>query len=64
MHCISGLRLSLNIEYDQYLGLFSHSAGARVAVHPPNVNPFPEDYGVSAPPGKETEIGVTTVRNT
>ena len=57
----AGLRLTLDIEYDQYLGLFSHKAGARLAIHPSNVTAFPEDFGVSAAPGQETEIGISLV---
>jgi Amiloride-sensitive sodium channel len=58
---VAGLRLTLNIEHDDYLGLFSHKAGVRVTIHPFNVTPFPEDLGLNAMPGCETEIGVTVV---
>ena len=60
---LAGLRLTLNIEQAEYLGLFSHKAGVRVTVHPFNVTPFPEDLGLNAMPGSETEIGVTVVSN-
>lgn len=61
MCCFQGLRLTLDIEYDQYLGLFSHKSGARITVHPHDVTSFPQDYGVNAAPGMETEIGVSLV---
>ena len=62
-YCIifTGLRLTLNIEYDQYIGMFSHKVGARIAVHPNNITAFPEDFGVNAGPGQNTEIGVNMV---
>lgn len=60
--CIStGLRLSLNIQYDEYVGLFAQDVGVRVSVHPFNVTPFPESDGINAAPGAMTEIGVTLV---
>jgi Amiloride-sensitive sodium channel len=65
MPCVclcAGLRLTLNIEHDDYLGLFSHKAGVRVTIHPFDVTPFPEDFGLNAMPGCETEIGVAVVR--
>ena len=55
---LAGLRLTLDIDYDEYLGLFSHMVGTRITIHPHNVTAFPEDYGVSAAPGKETGIGI------
>ncbi|CAH1789854.1 unnamed protein product [Owenia fusiformis] len=59
-----GLKLTLNIERQEYIGLFAHGSGVRVAVHPRNATPFPEDYGISAPTGWETAIGVRENRVT
>ncbi|CAH1780635.1 unnamed protein product [Owenia fusiformis] len=53
-----GLRLTLNAQADEYIGLLSHTVGARVTVHSHNVMPFPEDQGVSASVGRKTGIGV------
>ena len=55
--------MTLNIEYEEYLGLFAHKAGVRIAVHDHDYAPFPEDFGISAAPGMETQIGVERVRS-
>ena len=58
---LSGLRLTLNIHRDEYIGMFSHSVGAKVSIHPPTVEPFPEDDGIAAAPGLQTSIGTKMV---
>ena len=57
----TGLRVTFDIEFDQYLGLFSHRAGVRLSVHPHDITAFPQDFGISAAPGEETEVGVSLV---
>ena len=47
---------------DEYIGMFSQNVGAQIAVHPADETPFPEDRGVSAPPGQMTSVGVKLVR--
>eukprot|EP00057_Strongylocentrotus_purpuratus_P008108 XP_011662582.1 PREDICTED: degenerin mec-10-like [Strongylocentrotus purpuratus] len=54
----SGLHLTLFTEQPEYVGLFAQEAGVRVAIHPPNVFPFPEDDGVVASTGQATDIGM------
>ena len=56
-----GLTVEMYIEQDQYMENIQPSAGARVAVHPQNEMPFPEDEGTSVSPGHETFIGVKRV---
>ncbi|XP_041464490.1 degenerin deg-1-like [Lytechinus variegatus] len=53
-----GLHLTLFTEQPEYVGLFAQEAGVRVAVHPSNVFPFPEDDGVVASTGQVTDIGL------
>ncbi|XP_054755872.2 amiloride-sensitive sodium channel subunit gamma-like [Lytechinus pictus] len=53
-----GLHLTLFTEQPEYVGLFAQEAGVRVAVHPPDVLPFPEDDGVVASTGQATNIGI------
>ncbi|XP_033634754.1 amiloride-sensitive sodium channel subunit gamma-2-like isoform X2 [Asterias rubens] len=55
---LHGLTVEMYIEQDQYMENIQPSAGARVAVHPQNEMPFPEDEGTSVSPGHETFIGV------
>ena len=64
-HCYdsTGLRLTIDVEYFEYLGLFTEEVGVRLSVHHPSVYPFPETTGYSAPVGSSTSLGVTTVNN-
>ena len=57
----AGLHLTLFTEQPEYVGLFAQEAGVRVAIHPPNVFPFPEDDGVVASTGQATDIGLRQV---
>ena len=41
--------------------MFSHKVGARIAVHHNNITAFPEDFGLNAGPGENTEIGISLV---
>ncbi len=58
---VTGLRLTLYVGKDDYIGMFSPDVGARIAVHPADETPFPEDRGVSAAPGMITSIGTRLV---
>ena len=55
------MRLTLNIERDEYIGMFSPSVGARITVHPREEKPFPEDKGFNVAPGFETNVAVAMV---
>ena len=56
-----GLSLILNIEQDEYLDIpipaFS-VAGVRVAIHPQDQPPIPEDLSIAVPPGRNVFIGI------
>ncbi|XP_019631135.1 PREDICTED: uncharacterized protein LOC109475034 [Branchiostoma belcheri] len=56
-----GLKLTLNLETAEYLGLFGNKAGARVSIHPVNSTPFPDTDGVDIPPGMATSISVRSL---
>ncbi|XP_041375089.1 degenerin-like protein asic-1 [Gigantopelta aegis] len=58
---VYGLSLELYIEQTEYIGALSPAAGVRVLIHPRNSMPFPEDQGISIPPGYETSIGIRKV---
>ncbi|XP_072175728.1 epithelial sodium channel subunit beta-like [Diadema setosum] len=53
-----GLHLTLFTEESEYIGLLTHQSGVRVAIHQPNVRPFPEDDGITASTGTLTSIGL------
>ena len=63
-HISVGLRLTLDVELSQYLGMFTPEVGVRVSVHDPNVYPFPESNGFSAALGTSTSLGISTVHST
>ncbi|KAK7073350.1 hypothetical protein SK128_014299 [Halocaridina rubra] len=54
----NGLRLTLNIAYEQYIALLSPDIGARVIVHSPRQLPFPEDEGFNVAPGRSISIAI------
>ena len=58
---LQGLRITVNIDEQNYVGMFSHRVGAMVAIHPSDVTAFPQDTGISAAPGVDTTIGVRRV---
>lgn len=58
---VTGLRLVLSIEANEYLGDFSESYGAVVDVTSPNERFFPEENGYLVTPGLVTNIGFTAV---
>ncbi|XP_070542006.1 amiloride-sensitive sodium channel subunit gamma-like [Ptychodera flava] len=59
-----GLTLELFVEQDEYLDNLTHSAGIRVAIHPPGQTPFPEDTGFDVEPGTLTSVGIRLVMQT
>ncbi|KAJ8022807.1 Amiloride-sensitive sodium channel subunit beta [Holothuria leucospilota] len=56
-----GLHLTLFIDALQYIGLFTEESGVRLAIHPKNILPHPEDVGISLTPGFSTSIGLRQV---
>ena len=50
--------MTLFINQDEYIGLFTQEAGVRVAIHKPHAVPFPEDHGFDARPGTLTSFGI------
>ena len=60
--CILGLKLTLNIDQQEYAEGIAQVAGAVVVVHNQGKMPFPEDEGVFAKPGRLTSIGVNKVK--
>ena len=61
MNAISGLKLILNIEQDEYTDSISDAAGARVLIHPHHDYPFPENDGLVVAPGELTSFGIRQV---
>ena len=57
----SGLSLTFNIDQDDYQADLADTAGVRVVVHAQERMPFPEDEGMSIPPGQVSLIGVKKV---
>ena len=60
---LTGLHLTLDTQSSDYLGLFTHAVGAVVAVHAPDVFPFPEAGGYTAQPGMATRFAVSMVHH-
>jgi hypothetical protein len=46
-----GLSLTMNVQYDEYLGLMTDQPGVKVVVHSPHVNVVPENDGFVATTG-------------
>jgi hypothetical protein len=53
-----GLRLTLDLQTDNYEGEFASRVGARVTVHHPATVPHPEITGFTVMPGTETAVGI------
>ncbi len=51
-----GLRLTLNVHADDYVGMVAQSVGARIVVHNIDQFPVPEANGVYAAPGEVTTL--------
>ena len=58
---IVGLRVTFNIEQDEYVGELTSKAGVRVTVHPRDSMPFPENNGIDIGPGEATAVGIRKV---
>ncbi|XP_071851417.1 epithelial sodium channel subunit beta-like isoform X1 [Apostichopus japonicus] len=56
-----GLHLTLFIENPEYVGLLTEESGVRMAIHPRNSYPYPEDIGISLAAGFLTSIGLRQV---
>lgn len=54
----SGLRLTLDINKDDYIGSLSQEVGARVSIHAPGELPYPQADGFNIPAAELTEIGL------
>ncbi len=59
--CFEGLRLTLNVESEEYIGMFSPSVGARITIHPRKEKPFPDYKGFNVAPGFETNVALAMV---
>ncbi|XP_035658211.1 uncharacterized protein LOC118403579 [Branchiostoma floridae] len=53
-----GLKLTLNVEINEYIGIFGQDPGVKITVHTPGSTPLPEVNALSAEPGKSTFIGL------
>jgi hypothetical protein len=60
---VSGLTMTLMIEQDEYLDDLSPAAGARIIIHDPRVQAFPEEEGLNAAPGQLTSLALKSVSN-
>ncbi|XP_063877280.1 amiloride-sensitive sodium channel subunit alpha-like [Scylla paramamosain] len=56
---MNGLRLSLNINANEYVSLLSPDIGVRVIVHSPHQLPFPEEEGFNVSPGDSVSVSVS-----
>ena len=61
LHNVAGLKLTLDIQIDQYIVDLAENAGIRLLIHNPNNMPFIEDEGLSLAPGRANLIGVRKV---
>ncbi|XP_071490072.1 epithelial sodium channel subunit alpha-like [Diadema antillarum] len=59
-----GLHLTLFVEQPEYVGLLSTDSGVKVSIHPPTVQPFPEDDGITVSTGQKTSISLREVNVT
>ncbi|XP_070545601.1 acid-sensing ion channel 2-like [Ptychodera flava] len=57
-----GLKLTLYLEQDEYIGIYGHDAGVRVAIEPSEYVAFPLDAGITVQPGTVTSIGLREIR--
>ena len=58
---MTGLKLELYVEQDEYIESLSDAAGMRILVHNQTEMPFPEDEGFSVSPGSKTSVGLGKV---
>ncbi|XP_045176367.2 degenerin mec-4-like [Mercenaria mercenaria] len=57
-----GIKMTLNLEIDEYVSNFSTGYGIRLVLHEPGTYPLPTDEGLTLGPGTETNIGLKLVR--
>ena len=57
----NGLRLTLNIEMDDYLSPVTPSQGVRMLIHQRDEVPFPAESGIDLSPLVETSVDVKRV---
>ena len=57
----SGIKLTLNLEMDEYIKNFASGYGIRIVFHEPGTFPLPADEGMTLSPGFETSIGLRLV---
>ncbi|XP_069761119.1 amiloride-sensitive sodium channel subunit beta-like [Narcine bancroftii] len=53
-----GLKLVLDIAQEDYNPFLAFAAGAKLILHQPNTDPFPQDVGLYTRAGTETSIGI------
>ncbi len=58
---MTGLKLELYVEQDEYIESLSDAAGMRILVHNQTEMPFPEDAGFSVSPGSKTSVALSKV---
>ena len=56
-----GIKLTLNLEVDEYVKNFASGYGVRVVIHEPGTFPLPAEEGMTLSPGYETSIGLKAV---
>ncbi len=59
---ISALKVTMNIDQDDYIETGNEAAGARIVIHDQADMPYPEDVGILAKTGMLTSIHVSRVR--
>ena len=57
----AGLDLTLNIEHNEYLPVYTSGYGVRLVIHDFGTYPFPSQQGLSIPAGFETSVGLVMV---
>lgn len=58
---LSGLKIILFIDTDEYMGTLADSVGAIIAVHSPFVKPDLDEHSVFAAPGSAVYISIQAV---
>ena len=61
-YSISGIKLVINLEVDEYISNFTSGYGIRLVFHEPGTFPLPAQEGVTLSPGVETSIGIRMVK--
>nr|XP_006815636.1 PREDICTED: uncharacterized protein LOC100378515 [Saccoglossus kowalevskii] len=58
-----GLKITLYLEQNEYIPIFGQTAGVRVLIHPPDVAPFPENNGITVPPGFKSSFAIRRLQS-